>query len=144
MWDPFVGSGAELVERALLGPHRALFGSDLDPRALSIARENLAAAGFEARLEQQDALDAAPADVTLIITNPPMGRRAARNVGTGDTLDRFVAHAAAALVPRGRLVWMAPWPKRARAAGARAGLTLDWAREVDMGGFEAELQRWMK
>ncbi len=144
VWDPFVGSGAELVERALLGPHRALFGSDVDSRALAIARENLAAAGFEAHLGQQDALDPAPAGVTLVITNPPMGRRAARNVGTGDTLDRFVAHAASALAPRGRLVWMAPWPKRARAAGSRAGLTLDWASAVDMGGFEAELQRWMK
>jgi 23S rRNA G2445 N2-methylase RlmL len=144
VWDPFVGSGAELVERALLGPHHALFGSDLDPRALAVARDNLAAAGFEGRLEQQDALDPAPPGVTLIITNPPMGRRAARNVGTGDTLDRFVAHAAGSLTARGRLVWMAPWPKRARAAGLRAGLTLDWARAVDMGGFEAELQRWVK
>jgi 23S rRNA G2445 N2-methylase RlmL len=144
VWDPFVGSGAELVERALLGPHRALFGSDLDPRAIAIARVNLAAAGFEARLEPQDALDPAPPGVTLIITNPPMGRRAARNVGTGDTLDRFVAHAAEALTARGRLVWMAPWPKRARGAGVRAGLTLDWARSVDMSGFEAELQRWVK
>ena len=144
VWDPFVGSGAELVERALLGPHRALFGSDLDPRALAVARENIAAAGFEARLEEQDALGPAPTGVTLIITNPPMGRRASRNVGTGDTLDRFVAHAAVSLMARGRLVWMAPWPKRARAAGLRAGLTLDWARAVDMGGFEAELQRWVK
>jgi 23S rRNA G2445 N2-methylase RlmL len=144
VWDPFVGSGAELVERALLGPHRALFGRDVDPRALAVARENLTAAGFDAHLEQCDALDPAPQDVTLIVTNPPMGRRAARNVGTGDTLDRFVAHAAAALAPRGRMVWMAPWPKRARAAGLRAGLTLDWARVVDMGGFDAELQRWVK
>jgi hypothetical protein len=39
---------------------------------------------------------------------------------------------------------MAPWPKRARAAGERAALTLDWARTVDMGGFDAELQRWVK
>jgi 23S rRNA G2445 N2-methylase RlmL len=144
VWDPFVGSGGELIERALLGPHRALFGSDVDPRALAVARENLAAAGFSAHLEQRDALDSAPHGVTLIITNPPMGRRAARSVGTGDTLDRFVAHAAAVLASRGRLVWMAPWPKRARAAGLRAGLTLDWAAVVDMGGFDAELQRWVK
>ena len=144
VWDPFVGSGAELVERALLGPTRALIGSDIDPRALGTARDNLAAAGLEARLEQQDALDPAPRDVTLIITNPPMGRRASRTAGLDEQLDRFVAHAAAALVPRGRLVWMAPWPQRSRAAALRAGLTLDWARTVDMGGFDAELQRWVK
>jgi 23S rRNA G2445 N2-methylase RlmL len=144
VWDPFVGSGAELVERALLGPVRALFGSDTDPRALAVARENLAGAGIEARLEQQDALDPAPLDVTLIVTNPPMGRRTSRAAGQGERLDRFVAHAARALAPRGRLVWMTPWPKRARVAGHRAGLTLDWANAVDMGGFDAELQRWVK
>jgi 23S rRNA G2445 N2-methylase RlmL len=144
VWDPFVGSGAELVERALLGPTRALFGSDIDPRALETARGNLAAAGLEARLEQQGALDPAPREVTLIVTNPPMGRRASRGAGLDEQLDRFVAHAAAALVPRGRLVWMAPWPQRSRAAARHAGLTLDWARMVDMGGFDAELQRWVK
>jgi hypothetical protein len=26
----------------------------------------------------------------------------------------------------------------------RAGLALDWARVVDMGGFDAEMQRWIK
>ena len=79
VWDPFVGSGAELAERALLGPALALFGSDVDPRALEVARANLAGAGIEARLELQDALEPAPEGVTLIITNPPMGRRAARD-----------------------------------------------------------------
>jgi 23S rRNA G2445 N2-methylase RlmL len=144
VWDPFVGSGGELIERALLGPARALFGSDIDARALTVARANLAAAGLEAHLEQRDALEAAPKGVTLIVTNPPMGRRASRAAGLDERLDRFVAHAAAALVPRGRLVWMAPWPQRARAAALRAGLTLDRALTVDMGGFDAELQRWLK
>jgi 23S rRNA G2445 N2-methylase RlmL len=144
VWDPFVGSGAELVERALLGPVGALYGSDIDARALAVAETNLAAAGFTARLERRDVLDVPPPGVTLVITNPPMGRRLARTVGLDDMLDRFVAHAAAALAPRGRLVWMAPWPRRSREAGKRAGLELDWSRLVDMGGFEAELQRWIK
>jgi hypothetical protein len=73
-----------------------------------------------------------------------MGRRASRAAGLDERLDRFVAHAAQSLAPRGRLVWMAPWPKRARSAARRAGLTLEWARVVDMGGFDAELQRWLK
>lgn len=144
VWDPFVGAGAELVERTLLGPVGALFGSDIDSRALAVARDNLAGAGIQAKLEQRDALDPAPQGVTLILTNPPMGRRASRAAGLDERLDGFVAHAARALAPRGRLVWMAPWPKRARAAGERAGLALDWARAVDMGGFDAELQRWVK
>jgi 23S rRNA G2445 N2-methylase RlmL len=144
VWDPFVGSGGELIERALLGPCRALLGSDIDARALLIARQNLEASGIDASLFEADALTHAPTGVTLVLTNPPMGRRASRSAGLGETLDRFVSHAASVLVPGGRLVWMAPWPKRARAAAANAGLTLDWARCVDMGGFDAELQRWLK
>jgi 23S rRNA G2445 N2-methylase RlmL len=144
VWDPFVGSGAELIERALLGPRRALVGSDVDARALAAARENLAAAGVEARLERKDALTFAPTGVTLVLTNPPMGRRASRAAGLADMLDRFVEHSASVLLPRGRLVWVAPWPKRSRAAAARAGLTLDAARIVDMGGFDAEMQRWIR
>jgi 23S rRNA G2445 N2-methylase RlmL len=144
VWDPFVGSGAELVERALLGKHRALYGSDLDARALDATRVNLAAAGVQADLRQGDALDLAPPGVTLIVTNPPMGRRASRTSGLADTLDRFVEHAAATLVRGGRLVWVAPWPERSRSTALAAGLRLDRARIVDMGGFDAEMQRWLK
>jgi 23S rRNA G2445 N2-methylase RlmL len=144
VWDPFVGSGAELVERARLGPWRALLGSDLDARSLAAAGANLGAAGVSARLEQADALVHSPAGVTLIVTNPPMGRRAMRASGLPAVLDRFVAHAASILEPGGRLVWIAPWPKRSRTAAAKAGLSLEWARTVDMGGFEGEMQRWLK
>jgi 23S rRNA G2445 N2-methylase RlmL/HEAT repeat protein len=144
VWDPFVGSGAELVERALLGAYRALHGSDVDARALDAARANLAAARVEATLEPGDALARAPEGVTLIITNPPMGRRASRTAGLSDMLDRFVAHAAAVLVPGGRLVWIAPWPERSRSSALAAGLRLERARVVDMGGFDAEMQRWVK
>jgi 23S rRNA G2445 N2-methylase RlmL len=142
VWDPFVGSGGELIERALSGPFAKLEGTDVDLRALDAARENLEAAGLTAILHRQDALEHAPAGVTLILTNPPMGRRASRFSGLADMLDRFVVHAASVLVPGGRLVWIAPWPMRSRAAATRAGLTLDWARVVDMGGFDAEIQRW--
>jgi predicted RNA methylase len=144
VWDPFVGSGSELVERARLGPHRALLGTDRDPRALEAARKNLAAAGVKAQLTLADALDLAPEGVTLVVTNPPMGRRASRTASLAETLDRFVAHAASVLRPGGRLVWIAPWPARARAAGRAAAMSLDLAREVDMGGFSAEVQRWIR
>jgi len=144
VWDPFVGSGAELVERALRGPCGSLFGSDVDARALAVARKNLEAAGLTARLEAADALTLSPEGVTLVITNPPMGRRAARAPGLSEMLDAFVAHAARVLRPSGRLVWIAPWPNRSRRAAARTGLRLEWARSVDMGGFGAEMQRWVK
>jgi 23S rRNA G2445 N2-methylase RlmL len=144
VWDPFVGAGAELIERALAGPYASLVGSDVDSRALVAARENLEAAGVPALLEQHDALSHTPRGVTLVVTNPPMGRRASRIPRLAEMLDRFVGHVASVLAPGGRLVWIAPWPKRARAAAAHAGLVLEWARLVDMGGFDAEMQRWNK
>jgi 23S rRNA G2445 N2-methylase RlmL len=143
VWDPFVGSGAELVERAMLGPFASLNGTDVDARALKVARANLSAAGVSARLEQADALTYAIRP-TLVLTNPPMGRRASRMAGLRAKLDRFVTHVAAALVPGGRFVWMAPWPESARRAASLAGLSLEWARLVDMDGFDAELQRWRR
>jgi 23S rRNA G2445 N2-methylase RlmL len=144
VWDPFVGSGAELIERAIAGPYASLQGTDTDAGALASARENLHAAGVVALLEQKDALAHAPRGVTLVITNPPMGRRASRTPRRADMLDSFVAYAASVLSPGGRLVWIAPSPSRARKVARDAGLTLDWARIVDMGGFDAEMQRWTR
>ena len=144
VWDPFVGSGAELVECALSGRGASLFGSDVDARALDAARENLGAAGVRAHLELADARGYAPRGVTVIVTNPPMGRRASRTAELAAMLDGFVERVATLLPAGGRFVWISPAPKRARLVGLRSGLSLDWAQTVDMGGFDGEMQRWIK
>jgi 23S rRNA G2445 N2-methylase RlmL len=144
VWDPFVGSGAELIERALLGPYRSLIGSDIDSRALAAARRNLSAARVDARLDEGSALAVTPEGVTLIVTNPPMGRRSSRSGTLREMLSLFMVHAASLLGPKGRLVWMAPWPASARSTGLQVGLELESARVVDLGGFDVELQRWVK
>jgi precorrin-6B methylase 2 len=145
VWDPFVGSALELVERARLGPVRKLLGSDHDPGALEAARENLAAAGVHAELREGDALRLHPENVSLILTNPPMGRRLVRDSTIGNFLDAFVAHAADVLIPGGRLVWLSPLPERTRRVAKSAGL--DAGPEgpmVDLGGFSAELQTFRR
>jgi 23S rRNA G2445 N2-methylase RlmL len=140
VWDPFVGSGSELVERARLGPARALVGTDLDEQALAVAARNLAAAGVRAELVRADACAYRPSPApTLVITNPPMGRRVARGE-LGPLLGRFVAHVAHVLAPGGRLVWLTPMPRVTDAAAARAGLVAERDHDVDMGGFSARLQ----
>jgi 23S rRNA G2445 N2-methylase RlmL len=144
VWDPFVGSALELIERARLGPCAAIHGTDIDEGALEAARANLARAGVEGvRLTNADATMFAPRGVTLAITNPPMGRRVARGE-LSPLVDRFLHNVAAALVPGGRLVWLSPMPERTRARLEQAGFTIDVARKVDMGGFSAELQRASK
>jgi 23S rRNA G2445 N2-methylase RlmL len=144
VWDPFVGSGLELVERARLGPYRALIGSDLEPAALEAARENLAAAGVGAELLRGDAATLRPPHVSLILTKPPMGRRLVRDRTLGDLLDAFVGHAARVLVPGGRLVWLSPLAERSVRAATQAGFRIARGPRVDLGGFEVELQTFRR
>jgi 23S rRNA G2445 N2-methylase RlmL len=144
VWDPFVGSGLELAERGLLGPHARLVGTDLDPHALEVAAANLAAAGLErVELLQADATTHTPAGVTLIITNPPMGRRVQRG-DVAPLLTAFLAHAGAVLQPGGRLVWISPLPRVTQAAARAAGLVCRRAQPLDMGGFNAQLEVWSR
>jgi hypothetical protein len=140
VWDPFVGSGVELVERARLGPYRSLHGTDLDPRALEAARENLAAAGVRATLERRDARGGAPPGTTLVLTNPPMGHRVLDRDAIPALLSELVALAGRALPPGGRLVWLSPVPRVTADAARRAGLRIARHHPVDLGGLRAELQ----
>jgi precorrin-6B methylase 2 len=144
VWDPFVGAGTELVERAKLGPYRSMLGTDLDPEALERARLNLDAAGLSGvELRRGDArelpLGARP---TLILTNPPMGRRVLDKTKTGPLYDAFLARAASVLAPGGRLVWISPRPSDTARRAAAVGLRCALRQKVDMGGFFAELQRF--
>jgi predicted RNA methylase len=143
VWDPFAGSGTELVERALLGPAHILVGTDRDPSALRAASANIAAAKLSdrVRLIEADALTFRDLRPTLILTNPPLGRRVARSEG-GELLDTFLTHAAALLAPGGRLVWVSPDARRHGALAQRLGLRIGYEQRVDMGGFPATVQRF--
>lgn len=142
VWDPFVGAGTELVERARLGPYRRLYGTDLDETALDRARENFAAAGLAGvTLAAADARSYAPPEPpTLILSNPPMGRRVLDRTRTGALFDAFLTHAAELLAPSGRLVFISPRPDDTVARARALGLTCTVRKRVDMGGFWAELQ----
>jgi len=84
VWDPFCGSGLELIETALLGDVAQVVGTDLDPAAIAIAQANFAAAklprtqgvfraGDFRAVAQVPALERGK--VSLVISNPPLGRR---------------------------------------------------------------------
>lgn len=143
VWDPFVGSGLELAERACLGRYRALYGTDLDPEALAAARENLAGVP-DLHLLQQDARRFAPAGLSLVITNPPMGRRLLREGNLHALFDELFVRVGRALSPAGRMVWISPSPRHTAACARRAGLVPSYARDVDMGGFTAQIQAFRK
>lgn len=148
VWDPFCGSGLELIERARLGGVRRLLGSDHDPQALAMARANLAAASLpplEISLLQGDFREVGtrtslnPGSVTLILTNPPMGRRV-----RVDNLHQLIADlftvAEVVLQPGGRLVLANPL----RQSPTSSRLILEQSIPADLGGFQARLERYVK
>jgi 23S rRNA G2445 N2-methylase RlmL len=142
VWDPFMGSGLELCERALAGPYQLLIGTDRDPAAIAVARENLAAAGArDPILMAGDATSIAlPGRPSLIVSNPPLGRRVERTAELSPMLDRLMARAARSLVKGGRMVWIAPFPEKSDLVALRGGLEISVAEDVDMGGFTGRLQ----
>lgn len=148
VWDPFCGSGLELVEAAMLAPGLHLWGTDISTEALAAAASNLAAASLEVAsttLRCASALSVVPRpearEVSLIVTNPPMGRRV--EVG-GDGLRRLlhdvVTHAAAVLASGGRMVWLSPAPRATAESARAAGLQPHDLDTIDMGSFFATLQ----
>jgi len=146
VWDPFCGSGLELIERALLGGVRSVFGTDLSEQAIDIARRNFAAAqpGFTgARFACADFRDFAReenlAGLTLIISNPPLGRRVPIRNLRGLFEDIF-AVAAKVLAPGGRLVFTNPFHMES----PQPSLKLQSRRVVDLGGFECRLELYRK
>jgi 16S rRNA G1207 methylase RsmC len=95
-------------------------------------------------LELADALAFDPGPVSLVITNPPLGRRVRRDSGLKNTLVEFFVRAGRMLAPGGRLVWVCPHPELVRARANDAGLALERSYTVDMGGFDCALERWNK
>ena len=141
VWDPFAGGGTELIEVARRKMVKHLYGSDISEQALSRAQLNLDSAQVSATLCAGDATRFVPPEApTLIISNPPMGRRVLNKDRVTELLNRFLPHAARTLAPGGRIAWYTPRADDARALLARLGLTLAFAERVDMGGFPAELQ----
>lgn len=146
VWDPFCGSGLELIERAILGQVGHLFGTDRSDEAIAIAQQNLAASPAAATPHTFaccDFRDYAKVDalrhLSLIVTNPPMGRRVPVANLKHLIEDLFVA-ASETLQVGGRLVFANPLPTRPR----DHTLKLEFRQKVDLGGFHCHLEKYVK
>jgi 23S rRNA G2445 N2-methylase RlmL len=148
VWDPFCGSGLELIERALLGGVRRIHGTDLSADAIEIARKNFAAAKLDSvqavftrcdfrDFQQIEGLGAATVD--LVVTNPPMGRRVPIPNLRGLIEDLFSV-AAVVLKPGGKLIFANP----VRMENPQRSLKLQSRRVVDFGGFDCRLEVYLK
>ena len=140
IWDAFCGSGIELVESWKLGGVQKLIGTDLAPKAIEIARSNLTAAGIgpdHVTLTVSDFRNFDPGPVSLIITNPPMGRRVPIPNLRG-LIDDLFKTAARTLQPGGRLVFANP----IGATPSSRVFRRDFSQLIDMGGFHCRLEKY--
>lgn len=148
IWDPFCGSGLELIERSLLGGVAVAHGTDLDERAIKVARANFKAAHLEditaeftecdfRRAESEASI--APGSISLIITNPPLGRRVRIKDMQGLFADLYAA-SARALCEGGRLIFVNPL----RTEPQDPSLKLEYRKTVDLGGFNCRLEMYRK
>lgn len=148
VWDPFCGSGLELIECAKLGQGKYIIGTDRSDDAIAITKANFAAAlpnYGRVTFETCDFRDYSDVDglseggVSVIISNPPMGRRIPIANLRGLIVD-FLEVAEEALAPGGRLVFANPLPVSPR--GNR--LKLEFQQRVDLGGFDVHVERYLR
>ena len=148
VWDPFCGSGVELVECARRGGVRRLLGTDLSAEAIAVAHTNIAAAGIapDAALviccdfREHESIEGLEAGrVSLIITNPPLGMRVPIPNLRQLIADLFSV-AAVALNPGGRLIFVNPL----RTESPHPRLKLEYRQVVDMSGFDCRLEMYLK
>ena len=148
VWDPFCGTGMELIETSLLcGNVRALVGTDIDESATSIAEANIDAARSDnavtdsttttfLNVDFREGGKACPellgrGKVDLIISNPPLGQRV--KVANLHALyaDLFKVASNALRPGTGRLVFINPLRKEP--AAEDESLVLESRRMVDLG-----------
>lgn len=148
VWDPFCGSGVELIECAKRGGVSVIFGTDLSAEAIAIAQNNFAAAGIasvEAKFSCRDFREYAGAGglgaggASVIITNPPLGMRVPVPSIRELIADLFSV-AAEVLRPGGRLIFVNPL----RTEFPHPRLKLQSRQLVDMSGFDCRMEMYVK
>ncbi len=148
IWDPFCGSGLELIESGLLGDVKKVIGTDLSPEAIAIAKANFAAAKLEGVQGEFLAADfrdfekikaLGPNSVTLVITNPPMGRRI-RIKDMQGLFREFFDAATKALKPGGRLILANPLKQEPRSPSMKN----EYREIIDLSGFNCRLEVYVK
>jgi SAM-dependent methyltransferase len=146
VWDPFCGSGLELIERGLLGGVKYVFGTDLSPDAIQTAKANLAAAlppSVKSTFVCCDFRDYAKIrglrNISLVVSNPPLGKRVPIPNLEG-LIDDLIKAASDVLKPGGRLIFVNPFNKK----NYDPSLKLQFRQKVDLGCFHCYVEQYQK
>jgi 23S rRNA G2445 N2-methylase RlmL len=153
IWDPFCGSGLELIERTALGGVGCVHGSDLDAEAIATARANMLEAeklhlwakpprtslhcGDFRKYPGQAGIG--PGSLDLVISNPPLGRRIRVPDLRGLIGDLFQT-SGHVLRHGGKLVFTHPL----KTGDPTKRFRLHSRHPADLGGYECRLECWIK
>lgn len=154
IWDPFCGSGLELAECVLRSVPALVLGTDLDPDACRVAAENVSSVLSninrdsspqpETRFECSDFRDVPNLGIpeqslTLIVTNPPLGKRVPQK-SLQELMSELFQMAVRFLAPGGRLVLVNP----CRNWNPPAGLSLLSRQIVNLGFAHFPLEKYVR
>ena len=118
----WVDAAGEAMDREFDG-HYDIWGGDIDPKAVRIARENAGKAGVE-DLVRFDTADACAlrceGDYGQVVTNPPYGERLLEQEEAGALYRRF-GHAWREFPPKWRTLVLSSHPEFERYFGRKAG-----------------------
>jgi 23S rRNA G2445 N2-methylase RlmL len=157
VWDPFCGSGLELIEFCIASQGRTIgVGTDLDVEALEASRMNLKAVRAQRRKDQRDAFrielihcDAGQYEPRgqspeLLLSNPPFGRRIANRTDVAALLTATLEHFARIASPQAWIVWLSPLPELTRSVALKLGFRSMYESAVNISGVDVELQVWRR
>jgi len=148
VWDPFCGSGLELIERARLGGVDSIIATDLDDNAIEVARQNFESAGVASAVvdirrgdfrNYVEVTNIESGSLSLILANPPLGRRVRIDDLKG-LITEFYEIASKTLRSGGRLVFINPL----KLDSPDPSLRLEARHLVDLGGFDCRVEKWVK
>jgi len=127
VWDPVTGTGTVLREAAALMADAEFIGSDIDPKALAIAR---AALGKHKNIRLIDgdstSLDPGRTDLTLTLANLPFGKQFQPDGGTEPLYEALLRQSLKLAAPNWRAVLLTSDHAALRQAiNAVGGLTLE-------------------
>ncbi|MEK0447223.1 MAG: hypothetical protein RLZZ399_2544 [Verrucomicrobiota bacterium] len=146
IWDPFCGSGLELVERIRLGGVTHVFGTDLSPEAVALTESHLAAISGHSPSRHIACSDFRDfrnipelQGLSLILTNPPLGHRVPVP-NLRELIEDLFRAAQSLLSTGGRLVLVNPFPKNPQLPL----LQLQFRQKIDLGFTHGYLEKYVK